>query len=65
MQASLLPCKKVLLLFLLTLLCGPAMAQSNDSLIVFYISDPGTRPSAIFSDGFESGNTTAWSSTAG
>ena len=52
--------KQTLLLFLTLLLAGTAMAQSNDSLVVFYISDPGTRPSAIFSDGFESGNTSRW-----
>ena len=48
--------KKTVLLFLTLLLCAPAMAQSNDSLVVFFLSDPGTRPSAIFADGFESGN---------
>ena len=48
--------KKTLLLFLTLLLSGTAMAQSNDSLVVFFLTEPGVRPAAIFSDGFESGN---------
>jgi len=52
--------KKTLLLFLTLLLSGTALAQSNDSLVVFYFSEPGLRPSQIFTDGFESGNTSRW-----
>ena len=48
--------KQTALVFLTLLLSSTALAQSNDSLVVFFISDPGTRPAAIFSDGFESGN---------
>ena len=47
--------KKPVLLFLTLLLCAPAYAQ-EPSLDLLYESAPGTRPSAIFSDGFESGN---------
>lgn len=48
--------KKPVLLLLLTLLCGTAYAQSNDSLVVLWLSEPGVRPAAIFTDGFESGD---------
>lgn len=46
---------KKTLLFLLTLLCSTAQAQ-DPSLIPIFESEPGTRPSAIFTDGFESGD---------
>ncbi len=35
--------KTTLLLFLTLLLCAPAQAQSNDSLVVLFLSAPGTR----------------------
>lgn len=49
--------KKTLLLLPALLFCMQANAQPiNDSLIVLFLSEPGTRPSQIFADGFESGN---------
>ena len=51
--------KKTLLLLLPVLFfCNPAHAQCcvRDSLFVSFTSEPGTRPSSIFSDGFASGD---------
>ena len=60
--------KKTLLLFLPALFfCLPAHAQCcpNDSMFVSFESEPGARPSAIFSDGFESGDISAWLDATG
>jgi hypothetical protein len=48
--------KKTLLLLPALLFCLQANAQINENLIPIFTSDPGVRPSAIFTDGFESGN---------
>lgn len=48
--------RKAILLLLLATFCGTAYAQSNDSLVVLWLSDPGVRPGQIFADGFESGD---------
>ena len=51
--------KKTAFIFLLVLLfCTPANAQGIDTVLVkIFESEPGTRLSAIFTDGFESGDT--------
>ncbi len=51
--------KKIASTFILALLfCTQANAQFGlDTLRVLYASEPGVRPARIFSDGFESGNT--------
>ena len=48
--------KKIVLVVLTLLVCGTSYAQSNDSLVVFFITDPGVRPARIFAEGFNSGN---------
>ncbi len=51
--------RKTTLFFLMVLFCAPAYAQ-EPFLDLLFESAPGTRPTAIFSDGFESGNTSRW-----
>lgn len=48
--------RKAILLLLLATFCGTAYAQSSDSLVVLWFSDPGVRPGQIFADGSESGD---------
>ncbi len=51
--------KKIASTFLLALLfCIPANAQNaaRDSLVLLFETEPGTRPSSLFSNGFESGD---------
>lgn len=52
---------KLPLLLLTMLLCGAAHAQSNDSLVVLWLSDPGVRPAGlVLGDGNAIPNASRW-----
>ncbi len=49
--------KRTLFLLLTLLLCGAAQAQSNDSLVVLFLSEPGLRPAGLV---LGDGNAARW-----